>query len=76
MMIYIVSKLVDREDDQSSTTMSVHVDRARAETRRKAIDDVGEFLTYGVIEDVELDLKGLTVAQLGELTKGLPAVTP
>lgn len=58
MKIHIVSKVVDREDEQSTTTVSVHIDADRAETRRKAIDDVREYMTYGVIETAELDLTG------------------
>lgn len=66
MKIFLVHKMVDREDEQSSTTMSAHIDESCAETRRKAIDDVGEHLTYGVVEPVELDLSasGMELQQL------------
>jgi hypothetical protein len=65
--IYIVSKMVDREDEQSSATVSAHVDSFQAKTAAQVIDHQGFDGVYGVVETVELDLSGLAQDALDEL---------
>jgi hypothetical protein len=67
MMIYVVSKMIDREDDQSSTTISAHVDRFTADTAAQVISHQGHDGIYGVVESVELDLTGADQAAIDAL---------
>jgi hypothetical protein len=60
MMIYVVSKMTDRKDEQSSETISAHVDQFTADTAAQAISHQGHDGIYGVVESVELDLTGST----------------
>lgn len=62
MKIYVVARMVDREDDMSSATVSAHVDEGRARAAQRKIDAVREDGIYGVVETVELDLTGLTLS--------------
>lgn len=67
MKIYIVTKMVDELDNPSSTTMSAHVDKDRADAAAKAIAGTKvvinaadlQSMTYGVVETVDLDLTGV-----------------
>jgi hypothetical protein len=65
--IYIVSKMVDREDEQSSTTVSAHVDSFQAKTAAQVIDHQGIDGVYGIVEPVELDLTAIRQATIDEL---------
>lgn len=73
MKIYIVSKVVDKLDNPSITTVSAHVDKGRADAAAKAIagwrivDSTLQSIVYGVVETVELDLTGLAQDALDEL---------
>lgn len=67
MKIYVVSKMVDELDNPSSTAVSAHVDKSRADDAAKAIagtkvvssiDDL-QSMTYGIVEEIELDLSGI-----------------
>jgi hypothetical protein len=62
MQIYIVHKLVDREDVQETHLVSAHVDKLKADTAAQTIDHQGHDGVYGVVETVELDLTGAPTA--------------
>lgn len=70
MKIYIVSGLVDTPDEQSTATLSAHVDEAVAREAAATYDrehatDIGR---YAVVEAVELDLSanGMELQRLRE----------
>lgn len=64
MKLYIVSKIVDSMTEPETTMVSAHIDKDQADAAAKTIAGrvvVGSALqgiTYGVVEDVELDLTG------------------
>lgn len=66
MEIHIVSKVVDELDNPSSTIISAHLAKDRADIAAKAIagtkvvSALGDLqrMTYGVVETAELDLTG------------------
>lgn len=70
MKIYIVSGLVDTPDEQSTATLSAHIDEAAAREAAATYDrqhatDIGR---YAVVETVELDLTadGMELQRHGE----------
>jgi hypothetical protein len=70
MKIYIVSGLVDTPAEQSTATLSAHVDEGIARSAADAYDrqhatDIGR---YAVVETVERDLSGIDL-ETGALSR-------
>ena len=70
MKIYIVSGLVDTPDEQSTATLSAHIDENAATQARSRYDreHAGQLGRYAVVETVELDLTadGMELQRLRE----------
>lgn len=63
MRIYVVMRCMEYEYTEP---VSAHVDKSRADAAAKVFDDDSDKTLYGAVQEVELDLTGLSVSDASD----------